>query len=178
MQYITEKLDAGEIILSKEIKILDTDNGETLLEKLTELGIKEITGLLERFEHKKFDSTPQDHSIATHCKKILPEDRLIDFRNETIDIFNKVRAFYPYHITYCQFRNKRLNICEAGLWNGKIHDLKGSGTLYLVDKKTLVVECGDGGLLELITVQPENKNKMKISEFINGYRPISGETLN
>ncbi len=178
LQYITEELDAGDIILEKEIPISDNDNGGILLDKLAELGVSEIIALLKKYQGKKFFATPQNHSLATHCKKILSGDRVIDFRKTAIEVFNKIRAYYPYHTAYCQFRNKRFSIMETRLFQGKkIKDSNSPGSLFLVDKKTLVVECGDGEWLELCVLQPENKNQMTVSEFINGYRPVEGERL-
>ena len=41
----------------------------------------------------------------------------------------------------------------------------------------LVVGCGQGTTLELIELQMEGKRRMLAREFINGYRPKTGDRL-
>ncbi|MBE7411312.1 MAG: methionyl-tRNA formyltransferase [Leptospiraceae bacterium] len=179
IQYITEELDSGDIITQKQIEILENDNAETLLNKLTQGGTREILNLLKSYNGKKFPATPQDHLQSSHCRKILSQDRKLNFQTSATEVFNKIRAFYPYHTAYCNFRDKRLNILESRLiteanWGGISGE---TGEILLVDKKTLVAKCGDGGGVEILLLQPENKNQMTALEFINGYRIKEGERL-
>jgi methionyl-tRNA formyltransferase len=39
------------------------------------------------------------------------------------------------------------------------------------------VGCGDRTAVEFLEVQPEGKKKMPVHDFLNGYRPRSGEKL-
>ena len=41
----------------------------------------------------------------------------------------------------------------------------------------LLVGAGSDAALELLEVQPEGKKKMSAADFVNGYRPKSGEIL-
>jgi methionyl-tRNA formyltransferase len=48
----------------------------------------------------------------------------------------------------------------------------------LVDGSRLLVGCGDGAsALELLEVQMEGKKRMTALEFVNGYRPRTGERV-
>ncbi len=51
---------------------------------------------------------------------------------------------------------------------GEIIDLK---------KESLVISCGQDAL-ELLVVQPENKSKMGVKDFICGYHPKKGDFFN
>lgn len=175
LQYITEELDAGEIISTGEVEITLDDTFGTLIEKITQLATKEILRLLSTYNGKRFPSKPQDHSKATYCKKIKPEDRKLDFSKTQMEIHNKIRAFNPTHICYCEFRGKRLNIYKT-----RISQEESSltfGSLVKLDKKTLGFVCGDRKILILDEVQAENKKVMSGTDFLNGIRFIEGEKL-
>lgn len=178
IQYIVEELDAGNIIAQKEVAIAKEDTFGSLLDKITNVGIEEVIQLIQNPRDSRFDSIPQDHSEATHCKKIKPEDRKLDFREDAMTLFNKIRAFNPGYICYTTFRGKRLNIYSTQiLEDDTIQPLKQSGVIHLIGKKKVGVECGDSKILILESVQPENKKVMSSLDFINGSKPQTGEVF-
>lgn len=178
IQYITEELDAGDIISQMKVSISREDTFGTLLEKITELGIYDVLRLLKISDEKKFEAKPQYHKEATHCKKIKPEDRKLDFSLPAEFLFNKIRAFNPGYICYTSFRDKRLNIYSAKISTEiSIPLLNKPGTVHLITKKIIGVECGDSKILILESVQPENKKVMSSVDFINGAKPQTGEVF-
>lgn len=178
IQYITEELDAGDIISQMKVSISREDTFGTLLEKITELGIYDVLRLLKISDEKKFEAKPQYHKEATHCKKIKPEDRKLDFSLPAEFLFNKIRAFNPGYICYTSFRDKRLNIYSAKISTEiSIPLLNKPGTVHLITKKIIGVECGDSKILILESVQPENKKVMSSVDFINGTKPQTGEVF-
>jgi methionyl-tRNA formyltransferase len=50
------------------------------------------------------------------------------------------------------------------------------GTTF-VEYGRLLVECGGGSAIELLTVQPEGGKPISPSEFLNGYQLKDGERL-
>ena len=46
-----------------------------------------------------------------------------------------------------------------------------------VECNDLLVGCGHNTALELLELQPEGKKRMPVRDFINGYRPRTGERL-
>ncbi|MCB1159027.1 MAG: methionyl-tRNA formyltransferase, partial [Leptospiraceae bacterium] len=174
IQYLARDVDSGDVITSEVIPILDNDNSETLLKRITEKGSEAILKLLKNPVNGRYPAKPQDHEKASHCKKIKPEDRKLDFSGSALSLHNRIRAFAPEKTCYFLFRNKRINIYESMLLSEKPEGLK-TGELFCPDKKTLAITCGDGNLLSLIKIQPENKNPMQTLDFINGFKPQTGE---
>lgn len=177
IQYIVEELDAGDIVSKVEVEILPEDNAGTLLTKITEAGTKIMLELLDTkpVPTAKFPSIPQDSSKATHCKKIKPEDRKLDLKLSAESVLNKIRAFNPGYTPFCIFREKRINIYSAKKFTGEIQKSGNPGTVHVLDKKSFGIECGDGGILILESVQPENKKVMSAADFMNGSKPSNGE---
>ncbi|MBP7283272.1 MAG: methionyl-tRNA formyltransferase [Leptospiraceae bacterium] len=178
LQYITEELDAGDIISQVKVPISEEDTFGTLLEKITNKGITDVLRVLHIETTAKYPAIPQDHFKATHCKKIKPEDRKLDFSQSAEILFNKIRAFNPGYICYTSFRGKRLNIYSVKIYSETLDSVwNKSGTLHLLNKKTIGVECGDSKILILESLQPENKKVMSSLDFINGAKPQTGEVF-
>jgi len=173
LQYITDQLDAGDIISINKLLIEEDDTFGTLLQKLTDLGTEEILKVLGTYSGVQFPAVPQDHSKASFCKKIKPEERKLDFSEQHIDLHNKVRAFNPRNICFTSYREKRLNVYKT-----KISDINSEspiGSIHVLDKKTFGVVCGNKKVLIMDEIQFENKKIIKGSDFINGCRPNNGD---
>ena len=173
LQYITDQLDAGDIISINKLLIEEDDTFGTLLQKLTDLGTEEILKVLGAYSGVQFPAVPQDHSKASFCKKIKPEERKLDFSEQHIDLHNKVRAFNPGNICFTSYREKRLNVYKT-----KISDINSEspiGSIHVLDKKTFGVVCGNKKVLIMDEIQFENKKIIKGSDFINGCRPNNGD---
>lgn len=169
IQYLGEKMDEGDIIHISKVPVDIEDDTGSLMQKITQAGIESIIPLLKGDRENPFPAIPQDHSRATYCTKIQPEDRTLDMNLPALDIHNRIRALSPEIGAVCKFREKRMV-----LWKTRPSEFSDSsfepGRLKRMDKKALIFQCGDGRFLEILSVQPENKNKMNVSDFLNGFR--------
>ncbi len=175
IQYVTKELDAGDLILSREIEIFESDNSETLLVRITELGIDSLLHLLNTNPSEKFLATAQDISKVSFCKKIKAEDRKLNFTESAENLWNKTRAYYPQYIPYANFRDKRINFHKLRFDREYKSESLEIGSVHYFDKKTIGIQCGDGHFLILESIQPENKKVMSVNDFINGSKPLEGE---
>jgi methionyl-tRNA formyltransferase len=118
----------------------------------------------------------QNDAEATLAPILKKEDGLIDFQRTATEIWNRLRGFQPWPGAYTTFRGKHLSIVNA-----KPHsinrELNGSPGELALDGEQLLVWCGQSTSLELLEVQPEGKKKMVVRDFLNGYRPTTGEKL-
>jgi methionyl-tRNA formyltransferase len=102
----------------------------------------------------------------------------MDFARTARELFNRLRAFQPWPGAFTMFKGRKLQVYRA-------HPMRHSVGLALgeiaVEGTRLFVGCGndlDGDTtLELFEVQLEGKRRMTAQEFINGYRPKSGDHL-
>ncbi|AOP34127.1 methionyl-tRNA formyltransferase [Leptospira tipperaryensis] len=177
IQYITEKMDEGDVVAYQEVEITSEDNTGTLMDKITKAGITTILRLLREFDGKPFSATPQDSSKATYCGKIKAEDRILDWSLDADDLHNRIRALFPDAVATTQFREKRLHILKSRTSELPAKLPPEPGKLKRLDKKGLLTQCGDGRFLEILELQPENKNRMSSSDFLNGFRIQEGETF-
>jgi methionyl-tRNA formyltransferase len=117
----------------------------------------------------------QDDSQATLAPILRKEDGLMDFQRTAMDLWNRLRGFQPWPGAFTSYRGKKLNVTAAKPFQGASSDTV-AGTLQL-EAHRLLVACGQQTALELLEVQPEGKKRMPARDFLNGYRPQSGEVL-
>jgi methionyl-tRNA formyltransferase len=166
-------LDTGDILLQREVPIAADDTAETLSPKLAAVGAELMVGTLFGLRERTVLPQAQDHSRASLAPILRKEDGRIDFNRSAAEIHNRLRGFQPWPGAYTSFRGKQLVISSARVVVST--GLPSPGSLLVADNR-LLTGCRDS-FLELFEVQPEGKKRMAARDFINGYRPQSGEKL-
>ncbi len=175
-------LDTGDILMQREIPIGAEDTAETLGPKLASIGADLMVETLRGLDSGQVRPTPQEHSQATLAPILKKEDGRIDFTRSAKDLFNRLRGFQPWPGAFTIFKGRTMQVHRA-------QPVQHAGTLtpgeVAVEGTHLLVGCGKdkdkdkriNTTLELITIQLEGKRRMTAQEFINGYRPQSGDRL-
>jgi methionyl-tRNA formyltransferase len=166
--FINERMDAGDIILKRELSIAPDDTGGMLHDSLARVGAEllgETVGLLLA---GKAPRQPQDESMATYAPKLSKSDGRMDWTLPAETLHNRVRAFNPWPGCCCELSNgskMRIKILKARVEaaaSGK------PGTILDVDGDGLLVKAGGGNALRLIEVQPEGRPVMSGAAFLRG----------
>ncbi len=177
---IDEGLDTGDILLQREIAILESDTAVTLSPRLAQAGAELMVETLRGLESNSIQPKPQDNSRATLAPILNKEDGRMDFSRPAEVLVNRLRGFQPWPGAFTSFRGKQLQITQAKAGEGyAIHVQFGelqSGELR-VSQDRLLAGGGNNTVLEILEVQPEGKKRISAREFINGYRPKEGEVL-
>jgi methionyl-tRNA formyltransferase len=173
-------LDTGDILMQREIPIDLKDTAETLGPKLASIGADLMMETLRGLENGQVHPTPQDDSQATLAPILKKEDGRMDFVRTANDLFNRLRGFQPWPGAFTIFNGKTLQVRRAQPLK---HAVKLTPGEIAVEGMRLFVGCGRNEdedtdtALELIEIQIEGKRRMSAQEFINGYRPKSGDHL-
>lgn len=162
--FLKEKVDTGNIIIQKRTDIKPEDNAGTLHDKLSELGAQVVLETVQMIETGNISATMQDNSQATPAPKISKEDCRIDWNQSSVAIHNLIRGLSPYPGAFSNLENKFIKIFKSGLSEIKSYD--NAGRIF-VDNRKLFVNAEDN-LLEIFELQPEGRNRMRASDFING----------
>ena len=173
-------LDTGDILLQSQLPIAEEDTSETLGPKLASVGADLMVETLRLLAEDQIRPHPQNHSQATLAPILKKEDGRMDFNRTAIDLFDRLRGFQPWPGAFTTFKGKTLQVHRA-------HPAHSAAQLSPAEISTagarLLVGCGTdenkstATTLELLEVQLEGKRRMTAHEFINGYRPQSGEHL-
>jgi len=177
-------LDTGDILMQRKIAIDPEDTAVTLGPKLASIGAELMVETLRGLETGQLRPTPQDHSQATLAPILKKEDGRMDFSRSARDVLNRLRGFQPWPGAFTMFKGKTLQVHRA---QRRQHAVALTPGEIAVEGTHLFVSCGKGNdrnkdenagtALELIEIQLEGKRRMSAQEFINGYRPKSGDHL-
>ncbi len=171
-------LDTGDILMQREISIAAEDTAETLGPKLASIGADLMVETLRGLDTGQVRPTPQDHSRATLAPILKKEDGRMDFARSASDLLNRLRGFQPWPGAFTTFKGKTLQVHRAQPLQRAVKLTPGD---VAVEGMRLFVGCGKSKdtdtALELIEIQLEGKRRMTAQEFINGYRPKSGDHL-
>jgi len=159
--FLTEKMDAGDIILQKSEPILPADTSGLLHDRLAKLGADLLVETVERLAAGDAPRRAQDESQVTFARKLAKEDGRVDWRKPAVEIERQVRAFDPWPGAFTVAGNLVLKI-----WRAEV--VAGVGGKPGSVKDGLVVATGRDGL-RLLEVQPAGKRRMSGAEFLRGH---------
>ena len=165
IMYISEGLDEGDVILTKETPIYLEDNLGSLHDRLKVLGAEGVKETIKLMEENKVIRHPQDNSLATFVKPIKKEETKIDFNDKSINIFNKIRGMNPFPVAYTTLNDKILKLYDS-MYVEYIGD-EIPGTVIYLGKEGIKVKTGDGAIF-IKELKLEGKKKQKATDFING----------
>lgn len=160
---MVKEMDAGDMVSSASLPILDTDNVGTMFDKLAILGRDLLLKTLPDYLSGNLKPVPQDHSQATFSPNLSAEEERLDWSKPAREVFNHIRGMNPWPVAHTLLDGQRFKIYEAELVEGSGE----AGQIIAKTKKALVVAAGEGAL-SLKLVQPAGKPKMPIVDFLNG----------
>jgi methionyl-tRNA formyltransferase len=88
---IDEKVDTGNILLQKRVDIDDTDNFESLYNKLSVIGSVLLLDTIIKIKEESITTSFQNNSLATPAPKITKEHCKINWSLKSVQIHNLIR---------------------------------------------------------------------------------------
>ncbi len=158
-------IDTGAVYSCCEVAIEDSDDALTLTGKLADAGGDLLLDTLPSILNGTAKAVNQPGEGATYASMLKKEDGLLDFSKPARELFNRVRAFYPWPGTFFPWDGQPLKVIKARA----IENLKGKTGDQLIHKGYPAVFCAEGALL-LEEVQPSGKKPMDGKIFLNGAR--------
>lgn len=164
-------LDTGPMLKKRAIPIATDETGQSLHDKLAELGAELLIETLPDYLSGKIKAQAQPKEGITYSPQIKKEEGQIDWTQDAASIERLVRAFTPWPGTFTYWNGKQVKI-HAGE-NGE-----GNLDLGKVDKIEGRVAIGTGeGVYFPLVVQLSGKKRIDINSFINGYSDFVGSKL-
>lgn len=164
-----EGMDTGAILLQERLPINVEDTAGTLSTRLAELGGRLLIKTITLLKAGTLVPRQQDHSQATLAPLLKKEDGVIDWAMSAMAIANRVRGLTPWPGAYTFAGKERWTIWRAEAIAEQVNGLP--GTVTQVTKDAVHVATGNGVLI-LREVQPANRRRMTVSEYLAGH-PIS-----
>ena len=166
IMYMEKGMDSGDILSQRCLKIEDTDNNETVFEKMSYLGKDLLLETLPLLIDGKIEPIKQNEDEVTYAYNILPEEELLDFSKEAKEVFNHIRALSPQPGAYFILKGEKIKIFSS-LVSELTHNEK-VGSIINVSKKGFMIACGNHTVLEILEIQQMGKNRISARDFANG----------
>jgi methionyl-tRNA formyltransferase len=161
-----EGLDTGPILSMQDLAISKYDNLGVVHDNLSILGADLLAETLPLLFDDTITPVPQDTELVTIAPKITKDDELIDWNNQTIDVYNHIRALNPVPGAYTVINDKEFKIFEVDYQI--LESTESPGTITNITKDNFSITTADGHII-IKTLQLSGKNKTDAKTFINGY---------
>ena len=133
--YMIEKMDAGDIIFSKQINIEKDDTAIEIYDKLAKITNEKLPNWIRLIYSNQILAKKQNDEVATFAPKIKNEDVEIFLSDTKEKALSKIKAFNDQPGAFIIFNNKRLKIFRASFDKCKTPlflDFS-NGKLYLIE---------------------------------------------
>ncbi|MGI6092796.1 MAG: methionyl-tRNA formyltransferase [Veillonellaceae bacterium] len=170
--YMDIGMDTGDMILMAETPIDAADTTGCLHDKLSVLGAKVLKDTVQLILKGNAPRIPQPNEEATYAPLLTRDLEKINWDCSADKIHNLVRGLTPWPGSYCKFKDKHLKVWETKVVNACA--LGQPGRINQITQTSIIVETASG-LIELLTVQPENKRRMSARDYASGYGLRTGD---
>jgi len=172
-------MDTGPTLLRRELDIGPDETAPELAARMSRLGADLIAESLLQFSRGEISPIPQDAKTVSYAPILKKEDGRIDWKQSARQIYNRMRGFTPWPGAYTTFRGQACRVWgqPAVGTTAKVGSKVGEIISVYTDSKLsgIQVVCGDGTMLELVSVQVEGRNKTSAIEFARGARFSASE---
>lgn len=171
LQKVVLKLDAGDLLGQRELKLDQNINSLELHDQLAILGADLLKIELMDYVRGNLVPKPQDESQVTIAKKIDKSESHLDFSKPALELHNKTRAFVWGPGVFAYFQKQRVKIHKTQV--SPINQSGSYGEIIQISDQSITIATGSGAL-ELFELQPESKNRISAAEFVKRFSITEG----
>jgi len=169
--FIEKEIDTGKIIDFAKIKIECSDTAGSVHDKLMLLGAELLVNTINQIFNGNVKPIQQPETNIIHAPKIFKPDCKIDWSDNTINIFNKIRGLSPYPTAFTNLhqntQSKSLKIFNVDMVEtGENHSSQ-------INVEGHILRFGtNNGWIIIKELQLEGKKRMETKVFLSGFNII------
>ncbi|MBD5084411.1 MAG: methionyl-tRNA formyltransferase [Clostridiales bacterium] len=175
IMYMAEGMDTGDILAQAKTPIDINENAAQLFERLAQMGADLLVETVKELDAGTAKAVPQDDALSSHAPMLSREQSPMDWNKTARQLHDQARGLYPWPAATAVLDGVRCKILRTALPGETTN--KAPGTVLQADKKGLRVACGDGGVLDILELQPDGKKAMAAPAFLLGHPVPVGTTL-
>lgn len=167
-----KRMDAGDIISQRTIKIEDDMILDELYGKMSYLGRDLLLDTMPSIIDGTATYTKQDETQVTFGYNITKEEEKISFLDTGINIRNRVRGLNSVPGAYCYMNELRMKVYEVDYVKDEKYSNNEVGEIVEVTNDSIVVRCSDG-LIYIKDIAIEGKKRCLVKDYFNGIKKES-----
>jgi methionyl-tRNA formyltransferase len=170
--FIDDKIDTGNIIDSKSIKIENDDDVESLHDKLMVVGAELVVDTVRRIENAKITPQPQiENNLLKPAPKLTKDNTKINWNQSKVAIVNFVRGLTPFPTAWAELvvnqQSLKVKIYKVEA-NKEQHTQTPGASFYSKELKNICVAVTDGYVI-IKELQMPGKKRMTSQALVNGF---------
>lgn len=173
---LKQEIDTGNILLQQKISITENETAGTLHDKMMETGGELLLKTIRYLSEGKLNEIAQDSTspirdlkgrLLHQAPKIFTETCKINWNENVDEIYNLIRGLSPYPAAFTFLNGKKLKIFSSEKEVSK--EIEEPGKI-VTDHKSFLKFSAKNGFIFLKEIQLEGKKKMRIEDFLRGWR--------
>ncbi len=166
-------IDTGDMLISEQTEIGENESSGELLNRLSVIGAEVMSKTITGLQTGTVNPVKQDSSASTYAPMLTKALCPVNWNEPAIKVHNRIRGLSPFLIPTAMYSNRLIRIHSSLVVEGK--NGKPGEIIENIDR--LLVACGDGSAIEVVTVQVEGKKAMPAKEFLRGNKIAIGTVL-
>ncbi|MBQ7540889.1 MAG: methionyl-tRNA formyltransferase [Clostridia bacterium] len=167
-------LDTGDMLLQRETAIDEDMTAGELHDVLSVLGAEVLSETLAALQSGTLHPEKQDDALSNYAPMLTKEMSRIDFTKPAAAVHDHIRGLSPWPTASLVADGKTLKVHRSA----RCADAGGLPGEVMESGRRLVISCGDGRCVELLTVQAEGKKAMTAADYLRGNPLPKGTILN
>lgn len=166
--YMTQQMDAGDILAQAKTPISQQDDTGALFERLANIGRDLLLDTLPSIFDQKIEARPQNQAEVTFSPTLSRNQEQINWQQTAQQIDRHIRAFRPFPSTYTYLEGQRVKIWAGQPIKGVSTKQVMPGTIVAITDQAIVVEAGNHTQFAITEWQQSGKKRMPVADFLNG----------
>ena len=168
IMYMAKELDAGDVILQMSTSIGETEDAQSLTQRLAELGAEALSKTVQALADGTASRTPQDHERHTYAPMLGKELSPVDWTRSAHAVSCQVRGLIPWPCATTDVISgeemKLYAVRETGEETSAC-----PGTVTAAGKQGIDIACGDGKILRVTELQAKGGKRMTAAAYLLGH---------
>lgn len=186
---LKHEIDTGDILLQESFPIGEDETAGEVHDKMKEIGAKVLVETVKDLAEGRLEERPQsnlfnaksitpnateehlalsiEHSALKHAPKIFTDTCKIYWNKSINEIHNLIRGLSPFPAAFTELGDKTIKIFKS---EKEISVPTSKPGHWESDGKTYLKFAAADGYIFLKDVQLEGKKRMRIEDFLRGYR--------
>ncbi|MBL3284534.1 Methionyl-tRNA formyltransferase [Rickettsiales endosymbiont of Paramecium tredecaurelia] len=169
-----EGVDTGDILLKEEVELDEAIDFWSLHDLTSNIGARLMVQVLDNI--RTITPLKQSSHGVSYANKLTKDDGRINWNDSAENIDAKVRAIAHWPGVHCFYQQLLLKFFKTKVVSDVENKWLYAQNGQIIHLNPMLVKCAEG-LLEIIELQPVNKQRMSSRDFSNGYRLIVGQFL-
>jgi len=163
--FISEELDAGDVLLTKKTIIGENESAGELFERLSVLGADLLSETIGEISRGRALRIPQDLDAVSYAPPLSKDLSPIDWRNTAHSIKCKVRGLNPWPVATTVICGTIFKVYSVDISGEK--SVKQPGEIVSMGKNGIEIACADTTVI-IKDLQAPGGRRMAASDYLRG----------